>query len=959
MANGSFGLSGLPSAPTTVSGSSSIVTPFTQTEVTLASVNGFSAGDLVYQYNGDYQPINSTAASSATFPVDTQKVTSYGAGASGFQQVLSNRFSKARKSVATLSNGNIVWTYLKWGTGSTFYPYFVITDENNNVVVAETLIEAVSAPNTQLGPSVVALSGGGFVIAWVNASNNIRYGVYTSTGTVTTALQTDTGVTVYSGGYELDLAARPVTGGFVFAILESSTNIVKHRVYGPTGTATYAWTSNNTQAANYYPRVAVRSDDSFVIISMNNSTNLYIYYLWTSTNGATTNSSFSAVPTGQFCQDVCTLSSDVFIFVAGTSTGLVYRTLTGTTLSGTSIRINPGTTQGPGSFVSARQLTSGGWAVVYTNSSLDTANQFYANLVYVNVYNSSNTLVSVTYKGSVSTYTGYAYNYIPGSNNPNTYLGFTETANYIHVTTDGYSSASRTMQWSRLNKTTYLPVPFTSAALSPINTSALSTAAYAPSASNPTSASFYAASTSAVSWSTSDPTSATINAASTLVDTNMYRIDYTDSAPLSNGGAVLVYSGYQNTPSPSVYYVKYIIFGPTGAQLGSPVILNSGAGSFGLVRVQGLSNGKFVLYTNSTLYVFSNTGTQLASLAISYTIDANHPMTMAALSGGRFALVANATSALSYNLQLVVYDDSLNVLSGPTTVASGNLYPSSVTTLNNNIYVFNTTSAGTINRVSEYVETSTNTWSATGTNTLSQSGYPCAAKASSFNNGSLLFNYWDGTSNAYAYQSNVDGSFYAAMSVAGMTSLAGTMNASQFNAAITSNGNVVLVASQTATAATMMEFRYQFAGVNGGNVAITILGNYPSDGARQAIAALTGERIMLGYVYRDPTYARDSMGVAIFNVGKFQGTQPITAGSSISNPAIALSPATGFRLTGVATSTAPAGGTGTVVINGNATLNSNYPSIASPGQSFDFSGPVAFGAAGSVIGRNVTLQGNV
>jgi len=52
MANGSFGLSGFPTGSSTTSGGAT--TPFTQKEITVTSVNGFSQGDLVYQYNNDF-----------------------------------------------------------------------------------------------------------------------------------------------------------------------------------------------------------------------------------------------------------------------------------------------------------------------------------------------------------------------------------------------------------------------------------------------------------------------------------------------------------------------------------------------------------------------------------------------------------------------------------------------------------------------------------------------------------------------------------------------------------------------------------------------------------------------------------------------------------------------------------------------------------------------------------------
>lgn len=63
-----------------------------------------------------------------------------------------------------------------------------------------------------------------------------------------------------------------------------------------------------------------------------------------------------------------------------------------------------------------------------------------------------------------------------------------------------------------------------------------------------------------------------------------------------------------------------------------------------------------------------------------------------------------------------------------------------------------------------------------------------------------------------------------------------------------------------------------------------------------------------------------------------------------------------YLLQGVSATTVSAGQTATVVINGSAQLNSNYPSLAST-TPFDFSGTGQFGNVGSVFGRTVTLKG--
>jgi hypothetical protein len=66
---------------------------------------------------------------------------------------------------------------------------------------------------------------------------------------------------------------------------------------------------------------------------------------------------------------------------------------------------------------------------------------------------------------------------------------------------------------------------------------------------------------------------------------------------------------------------------------------------------------------------------------------------------------------------------------------------------------------------------------------------------------------------------------------------------------------------------------------------------------------------------------------------------------------------TGAVLTGVAATSASTGTTGQVIINGQAVLNSTYPSTL-PAQGFDYQGQGVLGVRGTIINRNVNLQGN-
>jgi hypothetical protein len=960
MANGSFGLSGFPTGSSTTSGGAT--TPFTQKEITVTSVNGFSQGDLVYQYNNDFAPITSAASpGAAAFPVPTQKVTNaINGGTGGFQYLLPNRNNGNPRTMAKLSNGNIVWVYNKAiGTGTNHRPCFIVTDENNTVVVAETIIEATNLPTRDWGPVVCALSGGGFVVAWVNASNNLRYGVYTNAGAVTTALQNDTGVTIISTTTtnRLSIAPRPVSGGFVVAVLENSTNIIKHRVYGPTGTATYVWTTNNTGVStSQIPRVAVRSDDTFVVVSTNNVANTFVYYLWSATNTAVSNSSFSATIAQNLGTDVIALTDNRYIFIVSTSTGFFFRTLTGSTLSGTSIALIPNTGTATSS-VTAAPLSNGGWAVAWTiGSSFSASDLFNSELVFVNVYNSSNTLVSSTYRGTSSAYTGYPYNFIPGSACLNTHFSVLETSGYIHVLLDGVSvSAGLTMSWSRFSKTTFQIIPFTSSAYntSAANTAALPTGEYAPLASSVTAAAFYPASTSTQGWSIPTPTEAQFIAASQVITTQT-SVDYTQAVSLSNGNVVVAWSGYDTNSGVTLYSCKYMVFNGEGNIILLPTVLGAETTSSSnvVISMAAMPGGKFAIFYKG-LYVLNASGKILASIATPLVIasSGSYPPSLSALTGDRLVLMYIESGP---NLRFAVYDQNLTLLSGPTTLIASSIPNGfSVATLGSTLeFLYSNTSSQLPDKLEEWVETSANTWTLASTVSITQQN-TYGIKTMGLSSGSVVNFYGSGGGSNVLRLITSAGEIRTWSMPVGVNSPNTSRSAIQIGC--TGSGNIVVAGLQTSNTSFAVMYFYP----NYSSMVSNFTVNHNSNGGNgftPALASLCGEMMLMAYVSW-VSGQKMVLNYSIFSMGTFQGTDIIPAGSTASRPIAPITNTTGYSLVGVATSSAAPGGTGTITVNGSATLNSNY-FFAAPGQVFDFSNPVRFGVAGSVLERNVTLQGN-
>ena len=196
------------------------------------------------------------------------------------------------------------------------------------------------------------------------------------------------------------------------------------------------------------------------------------------------------------------------------------------------------------------------------------------------------------------------------------------------------------------------------------------------------------------------------------------------------------------------------------------------------------------------------------------------------------------------------------------------------------------------------------------------------------------------TSNAQLFKYSCTGGSVSTTSNAGANS-----GGTQFNAGITGSG--LMVACNTAAAST------PFYWYLGGTITTTNLNlsRYTSSNDPSlTIAGSYGNNAFICLLDANayPTFTLMTAGPI---------TYPAAYTTSSPSAPIAVSPSNGFYFTGVALTDCPPGGTGTVVVNGSAQLNSNYPSDTTY-QAFDFRTPTLFGAKGTIGGRNVSLQGN-
>lgn len=149
----------------------------TANEVTnVTSATGFQAGDLIYNVNGAYGTIPDNFVSTASFNVSGNLSTKTGAVEGGYTQLVegNNAGYLYGKCADKLTNGNVVvaWLSGQFTGRTTAAPYFKITDISNTQVVAPTLVSSAVSPGYSYYAQicVVALTGGGFAVAWRGAN---------------------------------------------------------------------------------------------------------------------------------------------------------------------------------------------------------------------------------------------------------------------------------------------------------------------------------------------------------------------------------------------------------------------------------------------------------------------------------------------------------------------------------------------------------------------------------------------------------------------------------------------------------------------------------------------------------------------------------------------------------------------------------------------------------------------
>jgi hypothetical protein len=907
--------------------------------ITVPSTTGFSAGDYVYQKNGDFGlPPASTFANFSVTPVSSI----YGGTVGGtstpvnyYGPDLTKVGGSSGECAAKLTDGNIVIVY----ANENVKPAFRIVDINNVQVVAEVQMAANSSLVSPAPISVVALTGGGFVAYWPDASSNkVAFAIYTNTGTLTTAYASDaTFPTTVNTNQPLYGCALP-NGGFALAVQGLALQNIYLRAFGATGVGAYTWVTVDIANAPYQGiGIAARSDNSVGIAWCRAATQI-LFSVYNSSGGGITSQALSITGAPRACSVVC-LSDDTFVIGYRTTSATLsyaFRLLPIGNVLGAVVTV-PVTSMIPGAtvnlFLQLKELSSGGFVYFMNDGGYGMYYMFY-------------TSAGVAVYPAPIPFPQIIYNY------PYPRVGIVEISGYVSIYHGGTLDPSLTtvqvtgMNNSKISLTAYNLLSSVSTT-SPVGTVSSSAGAYARSTSLPMKAAYLATNTETLGLNQVMSTGNNYTLAPGAVDSGA--VDGIKSTTLPDGRFAIVYK------NASTGAVSFNVYSLTGILQTTVSVGTGSTGAAARVRIAALASGKIVVgyqtlgAASVTLSLYSSSYGLIATTILS--TDASPRFDLIGLPNDRFAIVYTSTAANpSYN----VYDNTATLIfpqagfSGDTgvTTISAATGPDGIFLIS---WVY---SSGA--RISGVYQTGVNNYpvwlSPITLGAASNTSIPCQVAMNSANVAVHMAANSATTLQLYTLGTNLTASFPISNNSANMSTswsqgngAVGTTGAGTFLffGANNANGNLY---GFTGTNSVNSNSAYPYGLLSG----ITTSSSY---GMQACITPSYGYNAVIAWINSG------NIGqFAIVNAYPFNASQDITAGVTGSAPTTPLniSQSSGYYLAGVAVSDCPPGGTGQIQTNGVANLNSEY-STTTAFQGFDFQNPVTVGVKGTAAGRTVTM----
>lgn len=931
--------------------------------VTLPSSTGFNVGDLVYYKDGDYRALSSADLASATFDV-TQSLPTYQQPLGSTVGVRGNGGSSKGQSTAVLTNGNVVTAYIDFSTN---YPVFFITTPTGSSVVTATNISTTlnGSSNTAIG--VAALSGGGFVVYWLNQTGGTTnlpcYAIYSNAGAVVTAAAQDAGAGQANAAGYIEGIALP-NGGFALAYIVQTGTVLSTRAYNSIGTASFGWVTvgstvvNTSQATS----MAARSDSSYIVAYQTNSTT-FRYVVYSSAGvSLNTNTFAGTAATAAFNNAPISVStlSDGTTFVIG------YITYTGSSVYYYNFRLLPS------SYTLSAETTI---PQTNLNPTINTTNSTAPNTVLVKglaaggflfAYNDqTNSIFYAFFSNAGATLSGANLNGaipfpIPGAH-VTSYWAAMSAVEYggnvnLFWRTGSYNQTSPFIFVSSISTTTYQLIS-SNFVLENLGTVVSTVNAVAPT-TTPGAARFLASASS--SQILTNQVGFTVNP-STLAPV---AADSIKIAATSNGGFVVV---YRRRVAP--FSVTAVVYNRFGVITQTIAVGNGDAGStLRDVGVAILTNGSMVVAfhtaTNTvTFYIYTVSGGMYSLNATTTNTevvvsDANYRFGLTAITNDRFAFAYTSTGSLA---KYAVYNASGTLVSGPTTFIGASLIYMSISAFTGGGFSISS-------RQSSYNTYTVGNYTGNTFSNITNVGYGSATNMETANSIVTPGNIIMSTTGVTASSAFSIVGYDSQQNPAGTLNFSGLTNYEDGTClGLTGAGSAVVVCfGATTTTGFAKALNAGLAGnsttplLSGSSYFVFNTPSISSSTGRGQICSAPGVGYNCIFAWLDannfPTYA-------------ILYAYPSTAVTSITSgvTASALQPITpysnqtlnGYVLQGVAVTSAPAGGTGQVQTNGIARLNSNY-SVSTPASTFDFQTPNGTnipGVKGTAIGNTVILEG--
>lgn len=933
------------------------------------TATGFNQGDMVY-FRGDTNNYTSTAGLVATgngnFNVsETTGLISNGSGAMvrpvfGFADGLVNPSlmgGSRQRFASVLTNGNIVQVYR---TDNNFIHFQIVTAAGATVVSVTTVSSTFT--ETAANPGVVALTGGGFVVFWVNAAGGTTqrpcYAVYDNTGAVVVAPINDTAI---GAVVPSDTPLRGVAlqnGGFALVTTDNS-NQVRFRAFNATAVAAYPWTLYATAAIStrqFGVSIASRSDNS-ILIAFRSSATIIRYSIRNTSGASIVDASITTTTTNAQAVGTTTLV-DGTTFVIGYNTGGTQtncvRLLPASNTLGSEIQvpsanyfIGSGNNAVTNTFHSLLGLANGNFVYAFTDYTL---------AIQLVVFNSSGVVLSGTNAS------GAVPRIIPSSANLQystvTMLEYGGNINFFW-TPDSQTTFPFNQSWARINSTTFDPV-FISSSSQLITSVSAPLGAPVVASAGPNSLPFFAANTETITVTGALPTTATAPTPTPVVAATCRGIA---TATLPNGKVLIA---YQRISGETVFVARY----SATMVLEQTITVGTAASSQNYLKIAALPNGGFAVgrFTSASVYAVATYNSSMVLLGSATVSSVSNGATvgvgLAGLTSNR-SVFAYRDSGSSTLVNFVIFDgtatgsilntsNAINVGNGVTSVAvaadnAGGFMVACQESVSNNIV----TIAFYNNSGTSYASTGQfNTGSGSASNNATAFFAPGGNYVYVGSRSSVFDLMAYSTSTA-----SFTGSF---------TSGVGGITASLFSASTTGNGSVAAVINNGGT----LQLYALTGGIspenNTGNaITVTTISSAAYNFLAQPIICMTP-----GQGYNAIIAWLDASNSPVFinvNMFPFRTTTNIVAGVSTTNAAVPIFPNTGpvtpavnnAVLTGVAGSAATAGGSGVVLTRGNTQLNTSY-SNSTVAQTFDHQSPNGTGmpgVKGYIVGRNVNLQG--